>query len=515
MRKLSFTGILLSCLLILGCGSGGGGNNHGLNTESSGNNTSTNPSPDTESTNAKPVAVIKGNTNAKPGQLVELSGSDSSDADGDLLIYKWSLIYFPTGSRVTLSDTNVPYISLIPDFDGLYKVQLIVNDGVEDSNPTVKEITASAQEWNQVGKALNIFDHGMAGEPSLAIYKGILYASWGESEKTLVDEFSNPYLPAQLFVKYLDGIEWIQTGSSLNTNPQNGAIYSRLATGTDSLFLAFTEITKQDDPRIFNLYVKKWDGKTWTQLGGPLNIDPESMVYSSPSITVIGNTPYVAWNEYNPKMDNQGHTLDVKKVYVKYWNGTDWSLLGGALNIDITREAFNPVLATDGTSIYVGFLQTELLLDEMAYEYKLGRSSYVKKWNGDKWEQVGERILRSWGFSLGLVATSSSLYLWSGTSNEFYQWNGIKWDLRYRPDTIFNIAFINDSRYVLSGSKILWSHSEDHDMWIQITKPGNYDNTASPYTSLITNGESIFLCHRTCDPLGCRAVVDEISINGE
>src|SRR3990172_10875515 len=128
MRKLSLIGVLLSCLLILGCGSGGGDNNQ---------------TTDTEQINAKPVAIIKGNINAKPGQLVEISGSDSYDPDGDLLTYKWSLLSIPNGSKASLASTNTPNISITPDTDGLYSIQLIVNDGTVDSNPTTIEIIVS------------------------------------------------------------------------------------------------------------------------------------------------------------------------------------------------------------------------------------------------------------------------------------------------------------------------------------------------------------------------------------
>src|SRR3990172_7861084 len=116
MRKLSLIGVLLSCLLILGCGSGGGGNNQTTDTEQ---------------------------INAKPGQLVEISGSDSYDPDGDLLTYKWSLLSIPNGSKASLASTNTPNISITPDTDGLYSIQLIVNDGTVDSNPTTIEIIVS------------------------------------------------------------------------------------------------------------------------------------------------------------------------------------------------------------------------------------------------------------------------------------------------------------------------------------------------------------------------------------
>lgn len=157
-RKLSLISILVVILLSPGCGSGGGGANQGLTTELSDNNTSNqngtnNPSSDTEQINAKPVAVIKGDINAKPGQIVNISGLDSFDPDGDILVYQWVLIASPTGSIATLSSTNTPDISISPDLDGLYRIQIVVNDGKVDSDPTTIDIIVSTPNSAPIASA--------------------------------------------------------------------------------------------------------------------------------------------------------------------------------------------------------------------------------------------------------------------------------------------------------------------------------------------------------------------------
>lgn len=96
---------------------------------------------------------MEGNINAKPGQLVKISGANSSDADGNLLSYKWSLIFLPTGSKATLSPINTPDTSITPDIGGLYKIQLIVNDGKGDSAPVTIELIVSTQNSAPIANA--------------------------------------------------------------------------------------------------------------------------------------------------------------------------------------------------------------------------------------------------------------------------------------------------------------------------------------------------------------------------
>ncbi|MBI5197890.1 MAG: hypothetical protein HZA19_04700, partial [Nitrospirae bacterium] len=138
MRTSLLAGILVVVILSIGCGSGGGGGNP--TTEA---NTNTSQETSDGKVNTKPTAVLTGDINAKPGQVVKISGVDSSDPDGDTLAYKWSLIYSPDGSQVAFFDTDTQTISFVPDLVGLYKIQLIINDGALDSDPETIDIIVS------------------------------------------------------------------------------------------------------------------------------------------------------------------------------------------------------------------------------------------------------------------------------------------------------------------------------------------------------------------------------------
>ncbi len=83
--------------------------------------------------NTAPVA------NAGPDQSVyvtdtgTLDGSGSSDIDGDPLTFAWSFVALPQGSKAILAiPTSVnPYF--VVDLFGTYSVQLVVNDGIANS----------------------------------------------------------------------------------------------------------------------------------------------------------------------------------------------------------------------------------------------------------------------------------------------------------------------------------------------------------------------------------------------
>jgi hypothetical protein len=70
-----------------------------------------------------------------------VDGSDSADADGHLLSYRWSLLSVPAGSAASLSDPEAvsPWLTL--DRAGQYVAQLIVNDGFQDGAPDTVVLT--------------------------------------------------------------------------------------------------------------------------------------------------------------------------------------------------------------------------------------------------------------------------------------------------------------------------------------------------------------------------------------
>jgi hypothetical protein len=130
MKKI-LTSTLLT-LMLIGCGGG--------------STAETSTAPEETTTNSAPVANAGVDQNVPTGSTVTLDASESNDADQDQLTYSWSFSSVPTGSNVdntSLSSSNVVNPKFIPDIDGSYILELIVNDGKLDSSVDTVVITAS------------------------------------------------------------------------------------------------------------------------------------------------------------------------------------------------------------------------------------------------------------------------------------------------------------------------------------------------------------------------------------
>ena len=93
-------------------------------------------------TNQPPVADAGPSYAVVPGDRAILDGSASSDPEGGALTYRWTLVSSPSGSSAALADATSVTALLVPDKKGIYRAQLVVNDGALDSAPAFVEITA-------------------------------------------------------------------------------------------------------------------------------------------------------------------------------------------------------------------------------------------------------------------------------------------------------------------------------------------------------------------------------------
>jgi len=105
------------------------------------------------STNAAPVANAGSAQSVLVGTRVTLSGAVSSDANGDLLTYAWTLTAKPLGSSAVLANATTVSPAFTPDVAGNYQASLIVNDGKLGSESSTVAITAASANVAPVANA--------------------------------------------------------------------------------------------------------------------------------------------------------------------------------------------------------------------------------------------------------------------------------------------------------------------------------------------------------------------------
>ncbi|MGB9715959.1 MAG: PKD domain-containing protein [Thermodesulfovibrionales bacterium] len=105
-----------------------------------------NPADPASVPNQPPVANAGKDMNVITGTTVTLNGSESYDPEGLLITFLWRFVEVPVNSSVTdasLSDKTSAMPVFIPDKSGIYRLELIVSDGLLESSPDEVIITAS------------------------------------------------------------------------------------------------------------------------------------------------------------------------------------------------------------------------------------------------------------------------------------------------------------------------------------------------------------------------------------
>jgi hypothetical protein len=91
-----------------------------------------------------PVAEAGADQTVEVGQIATLDGSASSDPEGAVLTYSWSLVSIPSGSNAEITNSTEPEATFTPDVPGTYVAQLIVNNGSVPSEPDTTTIQAES-----------------------------------------------------------------------------------------------------------------------------------------------------------------------------------------------------------------------------------------------------------------------------------------------------------------------------------------------------------------------------------
>lgn len=214
-------------------------------------------------------------------------------------------------------------------------------------------------EWVQMGGGLNSDPADKASNPVLAGFGSNLYVAWSEVSSTGI---------SWIYVKQWDGSSWSLLGGRINKSPDRHAMTPSIVAAREGLYLGWAEY---DQHSVSQVYISHWDGEKWEDMGKAINMDPARQALS-PSLSIAGSNPYIAWTEYDAE--------DVFQIYVKMWNGKEWIRLGGSLNIAPSRHATSPSLAIKGNTLYV--VWTEIDEDGI-------NNLHVKHYKSPSWVQDG------------------------------------------------------------------------------------------------------------------------------
>ena len=141
-------------------------------------------------------------------------------------------------------------------------------------------------------------------------------------------------VPANYIAKW-DGITWSPLGGGAQTT-----VYALAVSGTN-LFVggAFNSVYRPDTiPVAGTSRIAQWNGSEWSALGGGAQGNVNALAVSGTNLFVGGGFTSVT---------NTGNT-SVSASRIAQWNGSEWSALGSGVNLAVRA------LALSGTNLYVG-----------------------------------------------------------------------------------------------------------------------------------------------------------------
>jgi hypothetical protein len=258
---------------------------------------------------------------------------------------------------------------------------------------------------------------------------------------------ASPLSPARPLLSPADnnaGWEEVGPGSAssdgISNNQTGGAYAASLAIAPNGTpYVAWQDYTYTNT--YYEIYVRRWNGASWEEVGtgsatGEGISDGDGNV-QSPSMAIAPNgTPYVAW-QHDAGNDSEG------EIYVRRWNGASWEEVGagsasgeGISDTDDESQAPSLAIAPDGTPYVAWYEQRSWDKTEI----------YVRRWNGNSWEEVGAGSASGGGVSnndgwsdypsLAIAPNGTPYVAWTwktdinGDDAEIYvrRWNGSAWE---------------------------------------------------------------------------------------
>ncbi len=222
--------------------------------------------------------------------------------------------------------------SLAVDSSGNQVIAWSESDGTS-SNVYVKRWNGSS--WTQVGTTFLDFETNKdAIGPALKLdSSGNPVVAWSEGNGNA----------NTIYVKRWNGSAWVQVGSSAVSTNFNAKTPALALDSSGNPVVVWRESFTA--PTFSNIQIRRWDGSAWVNVGsGKLDVNDSGDVdrasfAPSVALTSSGN-PVVAWSESDGTSRN---------IYVKRWNGSAWTQIGSQLDVNSNQEAYTPSIALDSS----------------------------------------------------------------------------------------------------------------------------------------------------------------------
>lgn len=359
------------------------------------------------------------------GVPITVSIADVKDLAGNALLTTTSTFTAPEWQApggIAPLDLNVALTagtsaqSLAVDGSGNQVVAWSESNGTS-TNIYVKRWNGSS--WAQVGTTfLNVNTNKDATEPALKLdSSGNPVVAWKE-----LDGNTN-----RIYAKRWNGSAWVQIGSNALSGSLNAETPSLALDASGDPVVTWRTVSAS--PLFSNIQVARWDGSTWINIGGKLDVNDSGntdFLSFNPSVALTSSgNPVVAWSETDGTSRN---------IYVKRWDGSTWAQVGGKLDANTDKNAFRPSLALDGSGNPV------VAWNEAATNS--AGSVYVKRWNGSVWAQVGfdaldvntNGTIGAGGLSLALDGNGNPTVAWADFDGMSYnahvkRWNNGVWEI--------------------------------------------------------------------------------------
>lgn len=248
----------------------------------------------------------------------------------------------PVAASLVLSPNlgSVDATGLVDTFDGNDYGTLTASLA---GHTAVQAFRVLPRQWNLKSADLRTdLNLAVLGQPAIAMSGVAPYIAYAEG------------LPMQaqhhLYVKHWNGARWVQDGGSVSEDPAREAQSPSIALTAGAPWVAFA----RSDGAHLRVHVRRWDGAAWMPVGDRVEVDG-TVDASAPVLAFAGATPYIAWLEGDAEVHGGTGGLR-KRLLVKHWNGSAWVQDGLPLNFDTQKfVAGPPRIAVLGQTPYVAW----------------------------------------------------------------------------------------------------------------------------------------------------------------